>query len=264
MRHIASLIPRAMVQMRSRTRILAVFLVLICLFTASSPALAAHADTPAEDGLWIYYPYDEALVHVNEIDHPVTVMGKSFLTGSALKFIPMTIEEMYEWYGYYFDISLVLPDFSLIPGNYGITKHFDPSTGSESYTANNTFRFSTSDGAAVITLSFPGATRFFLFPQPDAPLTSTVNAVDMDIFHYRDEENNSRFFTQFYYNGHQILLQAANVGQDQFLHVIAYLTSRGHWTAPDSSMVCLTPCSQPTSADHLGPISRLRLLVFQD
>lgn len=188
---------------------------------AVSPSISGGL--PSSPSFATIAPVDPNTVHINKVDGtPNSLSG--FFVLSADWFIPMTKEELFEYYGCSFDVADVLDGFSLAADtDFGIYRF----PGGE-VLAHNSFTYVSADERATVTV---GLTAEGLLPLAGLDVSdcqlerSKINDVEMELILYENEKSSQVYYTKFPYAGNGFLVSAENVKEEDFLRLISYLTS---------------------------------------
>lgn len=143
-------------------------------------------------------------------------------------FIPMTYEELLEYYNVTIPIEEFLPDLKIQneEANYGIYKN---ENRGGVYFDNNPFVFKSNDGQQKLiillskgTLPYTGFSN--IIEGYDSKLEpSTINGVEMTVAHYMDSHEADKYYAEFMFNNIGYKIYAQNLSYKEFTKVLSVL-----------------------------------------
>ena len=173
---------------------------------AASPAVSENAAAPAA---------------FNEIAPPELHVPSTFMTGED--FIPMTEEQMMEYYGVDLPEEL-LPGLALQPGEYGLYQNEARGV----YFDQNAVRYESTQGDSLtLALGKASWSPVILTPEGDGLAFTSVNGRPLALFRYSAPNGTRGYYAEVDQGDFALSLQAEEMGAEDFLLCLGALAEPG-------------------------------------
>lgn len=161
-------------------------------------------DTPVEASEPLTRPAVE--MHFNELAEAPVQNNVSLFALMMEDFVPMTREELLNYYGVTLPVEELFPHLSAVGPEVGdgFGRGIYRRDDGEPYFDCNTFSFASADGVLGVSISLDKAFHLpaSIWELPGNELHFTVvNGWELALFRYPDEEGNKYFYTEFCQNG---------------------------------------------------------------
>lgn len=150
-------------------------------------------------------------------------------------FVPMTREELLDYYGVSLPVEELLPQLSAVgPEEGGFDRGIYRRESGDIYFDGNTFSFTSTDGVQTVNIALDK-----VFHMPAGPWElmgdelrfTVVNGWELALFHYVDRDGNGYWYTEFRQNGVGFRVTGKNTGELEYTALLeALLEEREDFT----------------------------------
>jgi hypothetical protein len=197
--------------------------------------------TPSNPALSAENPNSTIKIAINEIAEHTS--GSMMFALMWDDFIPMTYDEVMEYFAATIPVSDVLPDLKLQPKSqdnpYGI--YSSDENGRGHYYDANQFLFLNENGSQSFSVTLEKV--FFLFgyqmelENPDSLALSNINGRKLAVFHYVGVDEHDCYHVEFVQNGIAYCVQSSNLSQDNFIKGLTALVEKTEEQAEPRTLI---------------------------
>ena len=199
--------------------------------SSENPAVDNPAQTtPSNPALSAENPNSTIKIAINEIAEPTS--GSMMFALMWDDFIPMTYDEVMEYFAATIPISDVFPDLKLQPrlqdNPYGI--YSSDKNGRGHYYDANQFLFVNENGSQSFSVTLEKVFFFFGYQMelenPNSLTFSNINGRKLAVFHYVGSDEHDCYHVEFVQNGIAYCVQSSNLSQDGFIKGLTELVEK--------------------------------------